>query len=147
MDRATCDLDSVRECLLLRFEPGERGKQRRMDVENALGKLLHEPWGEQTHVSRKAYEVDLVLPEAATISRSCISRPLPFEAMNAVGRLSFFAVSSPPASGLFEITIAIRASGILPEAMLCAMASKFEPRPERSMPRFFKIRLRASGAA
>src|SRR6185437_8853404 len=32
-----------------------------MDVENALGKLLHEPGGKQPHVSRQANEIDLVL--------------------------------------------------------------------------------------
>src|SRR5215471_12880432 len=35
------------------------------------------------------------------------------------------------------MTIAIRAPGIFPSAMLLAMASKFEPRPERRMPMFF----------
>src|SRR5215831_11447665 len=46
------------------------------------------------------------------------------------------AASMPGASALLEITIAMLASS-LPEATLWAMASKFEPRPERRMPRFF----------
>src|SRR5271169_1780424 len=46
------------------------------------------------------------------------------------------ADSMPGASALLEMTTAIFASS-LPEATLSAMASKFDPRPERSMPRFF----------
>src|SRR5712692_2415106 len=42
-----------------------------------------------------------------------------------------------PAAARLEMTIAMRASGILPEATFFAIISKLEPRPERSMPRFF----------
>src|ERR1700716_240184 len=47
------------------------------------------------------------------------------------------AVSRPGASARFEITTAMRALGILPAAMLSAIATKLEPRPDSRMPRFF----------
>ena len=50
----------------------------------------------------------------------------------------FRAVAIPGASGLFEMTTAIRASGIRPASMLSAIATKFDPRPERRIPRDFK---------
>src|SRR5208282_2918311 len=43
----------------------------------------------------------------------------------------------PGASARFEMTTAIRAPGMRPATMLSAMATKFEPRPESRMPRFF----------
>src|SRR5208283_2537427 len=43
----------------------------------------------------------------------------------------------PGASARFEMTTAIRAPGMRPASMLSAMATKFEPRPESRMPRFF----------
>src|SRR5208337_1895911 len=64
-------------------------------------------------------------------------RDLPFEGMTNAQRPRWRAVSRPGASARFEITTAMRASGILPAAMLSAMATKLEPRPERRMPRFF----------
>ena len=36
-----------------------------MDVQNFAGKLLHEPGGEQAHVSGQADEVDFMIPERA----------------------------------------------------------------------------------
>ncbi len=35
-----------------------------MNVEDAVGKLLHEPWREQPHVSRKADQIHLVFAES-----------------------------------------------------------------------------------
>ena len=43
------------------------------------------------------------------------------------------------------MTMAIRALGILPALTFVAIAVKFEPRPERRMPRFFNDRLHAPG--
>src|ERR1700679_4259560 len=43
----------------------------------------------------------------------------------------------PGASALLEMTTAMRAPGIRPASMLSAIATKFEPRPERRMPRDF----------
>jgi len=74
---------------------------------------------------------------AATTARSCSSRARPFEGIASAVRPSFLAVVRPSASGLFEITTAMRVPGIFPAATLLAIASKFEPRPESRMPRFF----------
>ena len=61
VDGATGDFDAVGEGLLLGFEAGESGEQRRVNVENAARELLHEPRGEQAHVSGEADEVDVML--------------------------------------------------------------------------------------
>src|ERR1700694_1161804 len=79
----------------------------------------------------------LLSTSAATTSRSCSSRGLPFDEMTSALSPRWRAVSRPGASARFEITTAMRASGILPAAMLSAMATKLEPRPDRRMPRFF----------
>src|SRR5262245_58029937 len=42
MDRRSSHLDAVLEGLTLRVDPGERGQERRVNVENALGKRLAE---------------------------------------------------------------------------------------------------------
>src|ERR1700744_1512832 len=52
---------SVTKGLFLRFESGKRRQQRRMNVENLARELLHEPWREQTHISRQADEINPVL--------------------------------------------------------------------------------------
>src|SRR5215471_20239722 len=57
--------------------------------------------------------------------------------MTRVASPSSLAVSIPPASVRLEITTAMRASPIFPEAIFRAMASKLEPRPERRIPKFF----------
>src|SRR4029079_14571652 len=57
--------------------------------------------------------------------------------MTRVASPSRLAVSIPPASVRLEITTAMRASPIFPEAIFRAMASKLEPRPERRIPMFF----------
>jgi len=56
--------------------------------------------------------------------------------MHTAGMPRLRAISSPGASGRLEITTAM-AARIRPEAALSAMASKFDPRPEIRMPRFF----------
>jgi hypothetical protein len=57
--------------------------------------------------------------------------------MTATVKPRWRAISFPGASMRFEMTTAMRESGILPDAMLSAMAMKLEPRPESRMPRFF----------
>src|SRR5580692_7342276 len=74
---------------------------------------------------------------AVTTSPSCSSRDLPFDGTASASRPRWRAAWSPGASARFEITIAIWVSCILPAAMLSAMATKLEPRPESKMPRFF----------
>src|SRR5207245_4142859 len=74
---------------------------------------------------------------AATTSRSCCSRGLSFDGMTSALSPRWRAVVIPGASGLLEMTTAMRASGIRPASMLSAMATKLEPRPERRMPREF----------
>src|SRR6185437_11210556 len=73
---------------------------------------------------------------AATTSRSCCSRSFPLEGIARAVSPSLRAVSKPPASVLLEMTIAMRALGIAPAVTFRAIASKFEPRPERRMPMF-----------
>src|ERR1700688_1386394 len=72
---------------------------------------------------------------AATTSRSCSSRVLPFEGMTSACNSRWRAVAMPGASALFEMTTLMRASAMRPASMLSAMAPKCEPRPERRMPR------------
>src|SRR5450759_1046986 len=79
----------------------------------------------------------LLSSSAAATSRSCSSRSLSFDEMTSALSPRWRAVSRPGASARFEITMAMRALGIPPAAMLSAMATKLEPRPDRRMPRFF----------
>src|SRR5581483_1906136 len=72
---------------------------------------------------------------AATTSRSCCSRGLPLEGITSASSPRCRATAIPGASALLEITTAIRASGMRPAAMLSAMATKFDPRPERRIPK------------
>src|SRR5581483_1839484 len=57
---------------------------------------------------------------------------------NRAGRPRLRAVARPGASSLLLMTTAISA-GIFPARTLRAMASKFEPRPERRIPSFFIV--------
>src|SRR5580692_560089 len=61
----TGNFHTVREGLLLSFQCGKSRQQRWMNVEDAPGKLLHEPRREQPHVSCQAHKVNLVLPQGA----------------------------------------------------------------------------------
>src|SRR6202140_1270785 len=79
----------------------------------------------------------LLSTRAATTSPSCSSRGLPFDEMTSALSPRWGAVSRPGASARFEITTARGALAILPAAMLSAMATKLEPRPDRRIPRFF----------
>jgi hypothetical protein len=63
MDGTAGDLDPVIEGLLLSVESGKCRKQRRMDVENAVGKGRDELRREEAHVAGKTHEVDVVLAE------------------------------------------------------------------------------------
>ena len=65
MHRTTGNLHTVGEGLFLSLQSGESRQQRWMDIENAPGKLLHEPRREQPHVSCQAHKVNLVLPQGA----------------------------------------------------------------------------------
>src|SRR5205814_705028 len=59
MHGAAGNLGAILERLLLRVESRKGRQQRRMDVENAVGKCAYEVRREQTHVSGKAYQVYL----------------------------------------------------------------------------------------
>src|SRR5205814_5370205 len=74
---------------------------------------------------------------AATTSRSCAWRSLPLDGITRVSSPSPFAVAMPPASERFEITIAMRALAIFPDATFLAIASKFDPRPDNNIPSCF----------
>src|SRR5580704_1347614 len=73
---------------------------------------------------------------ASATARSCSSRAPAFDGITNALSPRRRADSIPGASALLEMTTAMFASS-LPDATLAAMASKFDPRPERSMPRFF----------
>ena len=64
VDGAAGDFDSVIERLLLGVETGERGQQRRMDIEDAVGEGGDEAGREQAHVTGEADEVDVVSADA-----------------------------------------------------------------------------------
>jgi hypothetical protein len=64
VDRAAGDLHAIVERLLLGIEAGEGGKQRGVDVENAVGECGDESGREQAHVAGEADEVDFVLVKA-----------------------------------------------------------------------------------
>ena len=109
-----------------------------MNIQDPLRELLHEPWREQAHVSSQADQIDLVLLQRShDFAIMLFARSLPLEGMTSGSSPMRRAVSIPPASVRLEMTTAMRASGIFPAATFLAMASKFEPRPERRMPRFF----------
>lgn len=57
-------LDAIVKGLLLRIEAGKCGKQRRMDVEDAIGKGCDEIRREQAHVASQNYKVDAVFAKA-----------------------------------------------------------------------------------
>ena len=61
VDSAARNLHAIVESLLLRLQSRKRRQQRRMNIEDAVGKLLHKPRRQQTHVSRKANQIDLLL--------------------------------------------------------------------------------------
>ena len=136
--RASTHFHPVGESLLLGLESWKCGQERWMNVKNSVRKLLHEPRGKQPHVPGEADEIDMVFFLAHPRQRDHDPRGRrPFDGITCVTRPSRLAVSIPPASVLFEMTTAMRAFGIVPSVMLRAIASKFEPRPESRMPRFF----------
>ena len=63
MDGAAGEFDAVFERLALRFEAGEGGEERRVNVEDAIGEARDEKRGEEAHVAGEADEIDLVLVE------------------------------------------------------------------------------------
>src|SRR5208337_4521869 len=60
VDGAAGEFYAVVEGLFLRFEAWERGEERGMDVEDALGKGGYEEGGEEAHVAGQADEIDFV---------------------------------------------------------------------------------------
>src|SRR5271165_2487500 len=54
-------LHAVVERLLLRVKSRKRRQQRRVDVQDAIGKLLYEPRRQQSHIASKADEIDFVV--------------------------------------------------------------------------------------
>src|SRR5882724_8470709 len=63
VDGAAGELHAVVEGLLLRFEARERGEERGMNIQDALGKGGDEEWEEEAHVACEADEIDLVFAE------------------------------------------------------------------------------------
>src|SRR5260370_28853834 len=63
VDGASGELDAVVEGLLLRFEAGEGRQERRVNIEDALGKSGYEEGGEKTHVAGEANEINFVFVE------------------------------------------------------------------------------------
>jgi hypothetical protein len=63
MDGAAGEFYAVVEGLFLGFEAGEGWEERRMDVENALGKGGYEKWRKKAHVASEADKIDFVFVE------------------------------------------------------------------------------------
>src|SRR5437899_3884978 len=63
VDGTAGEFYAVVEGLFLRFQAGERGEKRWMDVENALGEGGYEKGREEAHVAGEADEIDLVFVE------------------------------------------------------------------------------------
>src|SRR5205085_3643356 len=63
MHGAARNSHAVLERLLLRLQPGKSRQQRRMNVQDALRKLLNEPRREQAHISGEANQVNVILLE------------------------------------------------------------------------------------
>jgi len=63
VDGASGELDAVVEGLLLRFEAGEGRQERRVNIEDALGKGGYEEGGEKAHVAGEADEINFVFVE------------------------------------------------------------------------------------
>jgi hypothetical protein len=59
VDRASAHLHAVLQSLVLGVETGEGRQQRRMDIQDALGKLAHEVSRQQAHEARQADQVHL----------------------------------------------------------------------------------------
>lgn len=135
MHRAAGNLHTISESLLLRLQPRKSRQQRGMDIENPPRKLLHKPWRKQTHVPGKANQIDIMLLEHTDNFAVMLFRVLPFDGITTALRPRCRAVATPGASARLEITTAMRASAMRPASTLSAIATKFEPRPERRMPR------------
>lgn len=63
MDGAAGEFDTVFEGLALGFEAGERGKERRMDVEDRVGEGGYKIGGEEAHVAGEADQINFVFLE------------------------------------------------------------------------------------
>ena len=65
MDRAARNLHTVSKSLFLGLKSGKSRQQRRMNVKNAPGKLLHKPRREQPHISRKTDQINFVFLQSS----------------------------------------------------------------------------------
>src|SRR6266700_3856590 len=63
MNRAAGKFYAIFQGLTLRFESGEGGEQRRMNVQDAVWIFGDKKWGEQPHVSRQTNQINLVFVE------------------------------------------------------------------------------------
>src|ERR1700730_1022933 len=63
MDSAAGEFDAIFEGLPLGLEAGERGEERRVNVEDAIGESGDEIWREKAHVTGEADEIDFVFVE------------------------------------------------------------------------------------
>ena len=134
MHSAAGNFHSIGESLLLRFESRKCRQQRGMDIENPPRKLLHKPWRKQPHISGKANQIDIVLLQRRDNFAVMLFPRLALRWNHQRIQSALRAVAMPGASALLEMTTAMRASAMRPASMLSAMATKFEPRPERRMP-------------
>ncbi len=136
MDRAAGDLHAVSEGLVLGIEAREGGQQRRVDIEDAIGKLRNEPTArEQAHIACQTNPINPMLASInQQLARQKQTRSTPADSIAPQGRPSSRARTRPAAAALFEKTNPISQSS-WPVITLRAIASKFEPRPESRMPR------------
>ena len=68
------DPDAVLECLPLGIDAGERRQERRVHVEDAVGKRLEQRRAHQPHEARETDEPDVTRGEPLATARSKASR-------------------------------------------------------------------------
>ena len=134
MHGAAGDFHSVGEGLLLRFESGNAGSSEGWMLRIRLGNCCTKHGESRRMYPARQTRSTLCCLSAATTSWSCSSRGFPFDGITNAFKPRSRAVAMPGASTLLEITTAMRASAMRPASMLSAIATKFEPRPERECP-------------
>ena len=134
MNGAAGYLHAMSQSLILSIQAGEGRKQRWMDIQDTLRKLRNEPTAQKAHVTGQTNQIDTVPFQQLGDLLSKAARSRPADGSAPQGRPRARARAKPGASGRFEKTNPMSQAS-LPPRTLAAMASKFEPRPDKRMPR------------
>jgi hypothetical protein len=138
MHRASGNLYTVINRLLLDIQPRERWQETRMDVHNAIRERLNKIFRKQPHVTRETYQLDIAFPQLINDLRVVLftGAPSPLDDYGLdTTRARLFESA---AFGLSLITTAIEELGISPLFTASTSATMFDPRPEMRMPIFIK---------